>query len=165
MNISIPSLIAAAIAYDRGDARRIHHFLKVYTSAHTIGVLEGLAPDALYTLDCAAVLHDIGIHAAEEKHGSNSGKFQEMEGPAIAKTILESLGCEQDVLDRVCFLIGHHHTYDAIDGLDYQILIEADFLVNAYEDGLDKKAVATFRDKLFKTPGGSALLNDTYGLL
>ena len=33
--------------------------------------------------------------------------------------------------DRIAFLISHHHTIDQIDGMDYQILIEADYLVNA----------------------------------
>lgn len=164
MVIPIETIIARAIAYDRGDARRIHHFLKVYTYAHTIGMLEGLAPAEQYILDIASVLHDIGIHVAEEKYKSSGGKYQEQEGPAIAKAILEELGGDPAVIDRVCFLIGHHHTYDAIDGSDYQILIEADFLVNAYEDQLDKKAITAFRDKLFRTRSGLALLNDTYDL-
>ena len=29
-------------------------------------------------------------------------------------------------VERICFIIGHHHTYKAIDGLDFQILVEAD---------------------------------------
>ena len=52
--------------------------------------------------------------------------------------------------------------YDGIDGLDYQILLEADFLVNAYEDQLKPEAIATFRDKVFRTPSGLQLLKDTY---
>jgi hypothetical protein len=115
-------------------------------------------------LRIAAVLHDIGIHAAEEKYGSSSGKYQEIEGPAPARRILESLHCPQDVSDRICFLISHHHTYTQVDGIDYQILLEADFLVNAYEDHLDKTAIRTFRDKIFRTRSGIQLLNDTYGI-
>lgn len=164
MVIPIERVISRAIAYDRGDARRIHHFLKVYTYAHTLGMLEGLPAAEQYILDIASVLHDIGIHAAEQKYNSSGGKYQEQEGPAIAKEILDKLGCDATVTDRVCFLIGHHHTYDAIDGTDYQILVEADFLVNAYEDQLDKKAITAFRDKLFKTKSGLALLADTYDL-
>ncbi len=114
------------------------------------------------TLELAAILHDIGIHAAEEKYGSSSGKYQEIEGPAPARAILEELGADEKLIDRVCFLIAHHHTYDGIDGLDYQILLEADFLVNAYEDQLKPEAIATFRDKVFRTPSGLQLLKDTY---
>ena len=126
----LPNLIAQAIAFDRGDARRIQHFLKVYAYADTIGRLEGLPDDMQETLAAAAILHDIGIHAAEEKYGSSSGKYQELEGPAPARHILSSLGYDEGRIDRICYLIAHHHTYDGIDGMDYQILLEADFLVN-----------------------------------
>ena len=80
---AIEQVIQKAIAFDHGDARRIHHFLKVYAYADTIGRLEGLPEDQQDILRTAAVLHDIGIHAAEEKYGSSSGKYQEIEGPAI----------------------------------------------------------------------------------
>ncbi|MDP3446993.1 MAG: hypothetical protein Q8S22_02920 [Eubacteriales bacterium] len=51
-------------------------------------------------------------------------------------------------------LIAHHHTYTDIQGMDYQILIEADFLVNAYEDKMDEDAVRTVREKIFSTKTG-----------
>ena len=157
--MNIPKLIEAAVAYDHGDARRIQHFLKVYAYAALIGQLEHLPADTQEILVTAAVLHDIGIHAAEEKYGSSSGKYQELEGPAIARKLLEPFSCSPSFTDRVCWLIGHHHTYTGIDGPDYQILLEADFLVNAYEDGLDKDAIRTFRDKVFRTSSGISLLN------
>ena len=53
--------------------------------------------------------------------------------------MLKELGFDQDVSNRVQYLIAHHHTYDAIDGIDYQILIEADFLVNMYEEMYQRK--------------------------
>lgn len=90
--ISIEQVIQKAVAYDKDDARRIHHFLKVYAYADTIGRLEGLSEDEQSILQTAAVLHDIGIHKAEEKYGSSSGHFQELEGPAPARAILEELG-------------------------------------------------------------------------
>ncbi len=68
------------------------------------------------------------------------------------------------MIERICFLIGHHHTYKDVDGEDYQLLLEADFLVNAYEDGLSPKALTTFREKVFRTASGTAMLNAIYGL-
>ena len=124
--ISIEQVIQKAVAYDKDDARRIHHFLKVYAYADTIGRLEGLSEDEQSILQTAAVLHDIGIHKAEEKYGSSSGHFQELEGPAPARAILEELGAPAHLIDRVTFLIAHHHTYSGVDGVDYQILLEAD---------------------------------------
>lgn len=52
--------------------------------------------------------------------------------------------------DRVAYLVGHHHTYTNIDGMDYQILVEADFLVNLYEDSVPKAAAQNALDKIFK---------------
>ena len=161
---AIEKVIEKAIAFDHGDARRIHHLLKVYAYADTIGRLEGLPAKEQDILRTAAVLHDIGIHAAEEKYGSSAGNYQEIEGPAPARAILEDLGADETLIDRVCYLIAHHHTYHDIDGLDYQILLEADFLVNAYEDQLKPEAIIHFRDKIFRTKTGLRLLKDTYGV-
>jgi hypothetical protein len=46
--------------------------------------------------------------------------------------------------------------------MDYQILIEADFIVNAFEDKFDIKAVRGFRDQYFKTKAGIRILNALY---
>jgi len=54
----------------------------------------------------AAYLHDIGIHEAERKHGSSSGHYQELEGPAIAKEILEKLNVQKEMKDEICGIIG-----------------------------------------------------------
>ncbi len=158
-----PLLIKKAITFDHGDARRIQHFLKVHAYAALIGRLEGLSPDIQEILEAAAILHDIGIHAAEEKHGSSAGKYQEIEGPAPAREILTALGgFSPAFIDRVCFLIAHHHTYKNVDGPDYQILLEADFLVNAYEDQLSSQAIRSFRGQVFRTASGCMLLDTIY---
>ena len=36
-------------------------------------------------------------------------------------------------MNRVAYLVGHHHSPEQIDAIDYQILIEADDIVNASE--------------------------------
>ena len=123
------------ISYYSGDPKRIQHFTKVHSYAKLIGEREQLSPEELYILEAAAYTHDIGIKPAEEKYGSSAGKLQEQEGPAVARGMLMRLGFAENVIERVCYLIGHHHTYTGIEGRDYQILVEADFLVNLYEDG------------------------------
>lgn len=160
----ISSLIGEMIAYDKGDPRRIQHFMKVHDFARTIGQLEGLDEDTLYILESAAVVHDIGIHVCEEKYGSCEGKLQEMEGPALAKELLERLGYKQEVIDRVCYLVGHHHTYTNIDGVDYQILVEADFLVNLYEDAVSLDAVRKAYEKIFRTESGKKICRNMFGI-
>lgn len=162
--MDISKLTVAAITYDKGDAKRIQHFIKVHSFAELIGRMEGLDPRMLEILCTAAVLHDIGIHAAEEKYGNCSGKYQEIEGPAPAREILSRLTTDKELIDRVCFLIAHHHTYSGIDGSDWQILLEADFIVNAYEDALKADAIRHFRDIIFKTKSGLSLLNKIFAL-
>lgn len=153
-------LMRAAIQYDAGDPKRIQHFIKVHSFAALIGTAEDLSNADLFVLETAAILHDIGIPQAEAKHHTSSGKYQEIEGPPVAKQLLRDCGgYTEEQINRVCFLIGHHHTYTAIDGLDYQILIEADFLVNLYEDAASVDAVASARQRIFKTATGLALLD------
>ena len=38
-------------------------------------------------------------------------------------------------MNRVAYLVGYHHSPEQIDGIDYRILIEADCIVNASENG------------------------------
>lgn len=152
------------IEYDKGDPKRIQHFTKVYTYAKLIGESEGLDKDSLFILEAAALTHDIGIHVCEEKYGSCAGNLQEKEGPEIAEKMLNELGFNPKVIDRVRYLIAHHHTYTNINDLDYQILVEADFIVNLYEDGADKKAIENVYNNIFKTNTGKQILKDMFKL-
>ena len=158
----IQNILNEMIKYDTGDVPRIQHFIKVYSFAHMIGELEGMSDEELKILDIAAILHDIGIHPAEKKYGNCMGKYQEELGPDEARNLLSKFNLESEIVDRICFLIAHHHTYDEVDGLDYQILLEADFLVNSFEDNLDKDAVITFRDKVFRTETGINTINTMF---
>lgn len=144
-------LFMEMIQYYNADPKRIQHFVKVHSFAKLIAESEQVDQKTMEILEAAAYVHDIGIKAAEQKYGSCSGKLQEQEGPAIAKEMLERLGFEKRITDRVCYLVGHHHTYTNIDGIDYQILVEADFLVNLYEDNSSKETAASVCEKLFKT--------------
>lgn len=158
-------LLHRMIGFDRGDARRIQHFLKVYMFASLIGKTEGLSRREQEILEIASILHDIGIHPAMDKYGYCNGKLQEQEGPAHARKMLEELGgFAPECIDRVCFLIARHHTYENVEGMDWQILLEADFLVNAYEDRLPEQNIRNFRDKVFKTATGIRLLNTEFDL-
>lgn len=158
-------LTAAMIEFFAGDPKRIQHFLKVRAFADIIADGEGLQSDERFTLSAAALVHDIGIKPAEERYGKGvcGGKLQEELGPEPAAKMLKALGFDKELVERVCFLVGHHHTYKGVDSLDWQILIEADFLVNAYDDYLSKEAITNFREKIFKTKTGIKALNDTFG--
>jgi HD superfamily phosphodiesterase len=155
-------LFAKMIEYYSGDPKRIQHFVKVHSFAMRIGLAEHLDEKTLGILETAAIVHDIGIKVSVEKYGSSDGKYQEAEGPAIAKAMLEGLQYPQEIVDRVCYLVGHHHTYTKIDGADYQILIEADFLVNMFEDAMSRDSLCSVREKIFRTKTGKWLCETMY---
>ena len=154
----------AMMEYYSGDPKRIQHFLKVYEFAKMIGEGEQLPEETQHILETAALVHDIGIRNAEEKFGSCSGKLQEQEGPAEAEKMLSALGYAPEVIRRVSYLVGHHHTYRNVQGEDYRILLEADFLVNGYEDALDKEALQKGFDNIFRTDTGKKICQSMFGL-
>lgn len=159
---TVQNVMRGMIAYYAGDPKRIQHFIKVYQFAKLIAQMEQADEQTRQLLEVTALVHDIGIKISEEKNHSSAGKYQELEGPAEAQKLLGGLGYPQPFIDRVCWLVGHHHTYDAIQSLDHQILVEADFLVNAYEDSLSESAIRQVLVKIFRTKSGIALLKTMY---
>ena len=162
MDVLTAQLFRNMTAYDAGDPARIQHFTKVYAYADLIGTSEGLTEEELRVLRAAAILHDIGIHKSEEKYGDDNGKHQELEGPPEAGKLLSRVeGYTEDEKRRILYLIGHHHSYTEIDGSDYQILVEADFLVNLFENhpqSIDKAAAAAALSRIFRTKSGKEML-------
>ncbi len=152
------------LEYFSGDPRRCQHLIKVHSLSRQIGVLEGLAPHTLFVLEAAALVHDCGIKPGEAKYGRCTGRIQEEEGPAAARELLAAAGFDAADSERICYLVGHHHTYDNIDGMDYQILVEADFLVNFYEDQLPRDTVAATVAKIFKTTAARQLASWMFAL-
>lgn len=164
MSKTVSKVMDKMIKYFDGDIRRINHALKVYGFSKTIGELEELSDENIFILETAAILHDIGIKVSEEKYKSSAGHYQEFEGPAVARELLEELKLSEDLINRIAYLIGNHHTYSKIDGIDFQILVEADFLVNIFEDEISLHRVTGIRDKYFKTESGIEILDSMYKL-
>ena len=149
------------IAFYEGALHDINHFVKVHAYARTIGLLEQLDAETQTTLEVAAIVHDIACPLCRLKYGKAAGHLQELEGPALAQELLSGLW-EQERIDRVCFLVAHHHTYNDVEGPDWQILLEADFLVNADEGKASAEAIARMREPVFKTAAGIRLLDSMY---
>lgn len=155
-------ILLQMVRYFGNDIKRIGHAIKVYGFAQSIIAGEGIAGNLKLTTELAAILHDIGIKEAERKHKSSAGHYQEIEGPPIARRILSGCGISGEISDRVCYLIGHHHTYNNIDGIDFQILVESDFVVNIQEEYLKPDAVPAVVQKYFKTRTGVELVKRIY---
>lgn len=158
----IDRLYMEMIRFYQGDPRHIQHFVKVHSFSRLIGQAEGLDEEQMYILEAAALVHDIGIKIGMEKYGRSDGKIQEQEGPAAAREMMTRLGFRENVISRVEYLVGHHHTYKDIDGPDYQVLVEADFLVNYFEDDLDKEYIRKSAEKIFKTETGKKIVKEMF---
>ena len=154
--------INAMVEYFHGDAKRIQHFMKVYTIAKVLAINEKLPDDMPYLLEITAVTHDIGIKVSEQKYGSADGKYQEQEGPAEAEKLLSGLGFEEEFIDKVCYLIANHHTYKGIDNKVHSILVEADFLVNIYDDHISPELAKNVKENIFHTPSGIKMFEEMY---
>jgi len=111
----------------------------------------------LFLLEAVGYVHDIGIRLAEEKYGHQNGQLQQELGPDAARTMLGRCGFDPEDIDRICWLIAHHHTFTNISGLDYQILVEADFLVNLYEKHAGRAACESAYQRIFRTETGRHL--------
>jgi hypothetical protein len=143
----------------------IDHTLKVLENARQIIKAEKTNWQSAVIIELSAVLHDIGAIEAQKKYGSMEGCFQEQEGPAIARNILEKYDYEPAIIDRVCFIVGNHHTLEKIDGMDFQILWEADLIENmqVMEDIIrDAEQLKRFISDNFKTESGKKLAFHKY---
>lgn len=158
----LAKVMTEMVHYFQTDLRRINHALKVLSFTQMIVAEQGLDENTSQIIGFTAVLHDIGIKEAERKFNSSAGPYQEQEGPPIAKDILKRLNIPEDIIHRVCYIIGNHHTYSKVDGIDFQIIVEADFLVNIFEDEMGREAVESIRDRVFKTEIGKQLLEGMY---
>ena len=138
------------------DEFRIRHALAVLDYAERLMDAEGGDP---LVIRAAAVLHDIGIQEAERKHGSSAGRFQELEGPPIARRTLEGLGVDEDSIEHVCRIVGSHHSAGDIDTIEFRIIWDADQLVNipgTHKDA-DREKLERVVGRLFRTGAGKAL--------
>ncbi len=156
--MSIAQIMKKMIAFSDGNIHDIDHFIRVWTYAKTIGELEQLDTQTQRILEIAAITHDIACPLCREKYGNTNGKLQEIEGERMARGFLAGTGLSVQDIDRVAFLVGHHHTYSEVSGMDYQILLEADYIANASESGYSRANIENFMAKIMRTSSGKDLV-------
>lgn len=162
--LTIAQIMERMIAFSGGNIHDIDHLIRVWTYAKIIGEMEGFDANKQNILEVAAITHDIACPLCREKYGNTNGKYQEEEGTRLVKAFLAESGMTKAQIDRVAFLVGHHHTFTGIDSLDWQILIEADFIANASESGYSKEKVKAFLQKNMKTESGNRLARAVFCL-
>ena len=160
--MTISRILVKMIDYSAGNRKDINHLMKVHSYARIIGKGEGLSEELQKITEIAAIVHGIACPLCRNKYGNTNGKYQGAEGPALTESFLADTGLTREEIARIAYLVGHHHTYEGVEGLDYQILLEADYLVNADESGYSRENILHMRDTVFQTKTGTALLESIY---
>ncbi len=141
--------------YFKSDFKRIGHAMRVARHAENIGKKEGTN---LAVVLAAAYLHDIGIHEAERKHNSTAAAYQELEGPPIARAILEKLGARPELIEEVCDIVAHHHHPRPEETPNFKVLFDADLITNLEEGRkehpMDSEKLNSIIEKSFLTETG-----------
>lgn len=152
-------LIKELEAYFGSDLKRINHAKKVLDYAEELLRKEG---GDWYIVVPAAILHDVGIKVAEEKYGSSAGDLQEKEGPEIAGKILLKLGFKKEEIKEICQIIRHHHSPGKVKSLNFQVVTDADWLVNLQDEPGNKDVLRKIINKVFVTQAGQELARKIY---
>ena len=160
--MSVSQIMEKMIAFSEGNIHDIDHLIRVWTYAKTIGELENLNQEMQFILEIAAITHDIACPLCREKYGNTNGKYQEAEGSELVKIFLSDTEMTEEQIARVAYLVGHHHTFTNIDRMDYQILVEADYIANATENGYSKHNVESFMRNIMKTDSGKRILKSVF---
>lgn len=142
------------------DLTMLEHTKRVFAYVQQIVDGISLPEKERKVAEIAAIFHDVGIKEAERKYGSREGHYQHLEGPPIARRIMEEEREEKDVLERVLFIVGHHHDFSAIDGDDFQVLVEADILVNVLEGNIQRDVFRALLNKVFITEVGKRMAQE-----
>ena len=164
MSMTISQIMEKMIAYSEGNIHDIDHLIRVWTYAKTIGELENLDKDTQYIVEVAAITHDIACPLCREKYGNTNGKYQEKEGVPLVIEFLSDTGMTEEQIERVAFLVSHHHTFESIEETDHQILIEADYIANATENNYSRHNIENFIHRVMKTDGGKRILKAVFNI-
>ena len=138
------------------DFRPMSHALKVARYAEQILKMEGGNP--LIVLG-ASYLHGMAVHKRGKRSEGTPVHVQDGEGLAAAKAILEKLSVEKEIADEICDILGHLDRPREQDGLNFQIVYEAEWLATAEEKGIstDREKDAEFIDRVFRTVTGKQM--------
>ena len=149
--------------YFKTDFKRIGHASRVARYAQRIAIAE---KGNMAVILSAAYLHDIGIHEAERKHGSTAAEYQQKEGPAVARSILEKLGANEKLIEEVCDIVGHHHHPRPEETTNFRVIYDADLIANREErqksdpPTIDGATLTREIENDFLTPEGRAVARE-----
>ena len=147
-----------------GNIHDIEHLVKVWSYAKTIGELEALDDETQFLLEAEAITHDVACPVCHERYGNANGKLQEQESPSLIKAFFADMDLAEAQTARISHVVGHHHTYEGVDGQDWQILLEADYIVNASENGYTKENIRNFLNRHARKKKKKRLIQEVFCL-
>ena len=135
--LTLKDRVASAMQdYFDGDSKRIKHATAVADFADQINKYEHGDPAIIMA---CGFLHDIGIKNSELKYQSCAPKHQHVEGPPVARMILEGLDVDAVMIDEICDIISHHHAPRTEETVNFKVLYDADLIVNIDDDQPEKQ--------------------------
>jgi len=144
--------------YFKGEFMLASHATRAAKYAEKLVTEEGGNPAVAIS---AAYLNGIGIKEAEKKHKSADARYQEEEGPPIARDILTKLKAKEELIEEVCDIIGHHHDPDSEESINFKIVYDAEQIVNLEdrkkESELENDTLSKTIDETILTEGGRKL--------
>ena len=120
-------------------------------------VCEGVSRREQEIIEIAAILHDLACRCAEKNTEIPTENTRRRRGLFWRGSFWRTVACREDMAERIVYLVGHHHTLTDVDGMDYQILIEADYLVNADESHYSQENIRHTMETVFRTATGISL--------
>ena len=109
-------------------------------------------------MQAAAILHDVTIKYCKEHYNGDASQNNQKQVVSILVTrFLESANYLPSYVPKIIELVNCHHDYDKPKNKLLQLLMEADLIVNCYENRPDHKK-AEYIKKIFQTDGGKELL-------
>lgn len=153
-----PKLLKDVFLYENGHIRRTKHILMVHSLVKSIGSEEGLSLEQQQIVQSAAILHDIAIKRCKRKYNDASIEKQQLECIPVAKKFLTACNYVPSYTEKILELIYYHHDYSISRGLEHQVLIEADLIVNCLEHKNHKEKAEELA-KHFRTKTGKELLS------
>ena len=152
-------LLYSALCYERGHCRRTQHILKVYALAKLLGEQERISTEEQQILQAAAILHDIAIKYCKDNYDGDAGQEkQKKEAPHLVNSFLQEANYLPSYIPRILELVVKHHDYDAPKDRSLQILMEADLIINCYENCQSSGKIRCIKN-FFQTSSGKKLFD------
>ena len=150
--------------YAACDSTQIAHTLCVHEYTRMLAMREGYDERKRGLLEIAALLHDIGCPSAKWKYGDSQPIHQQQEGMCIAADWFASDPSWLDTQEAqwVVDVVGAHHNAVQAEVLGFEVLYEADLIVNLFEGYYPVDYADVYYRKMVRTKSGKQLFRQLF---